>query len=247
MAKRKTVLINGATGNIGRTLTRHLRDRYDLRLSSRRPVEGEETLIADISDYEQVFKSVQGVDAVIHMAANPHVDPEPTLEVFADVRDKNIQGTYNVYEACRQAGVGKVVFASTNHVVGMYERDGYANVTTKMDIRPDSLYGASKAYGEALGRMYSDRYGISVICLRIGTCGPDDPPKKWSRRLLSTWLSHRDCAQLHILAIESDLPFAIVHAISGNKRRFWDISDAQELLGYKPEDDGERFAHLVED
>jgi uronate dehydrogenase len=250
LAQRKKVLINGATGRIGGILAHYLKDRYDLRLSGRRPVEGfddSESVIAEIADYDQVLASVRGVDAVIHMAANPSVDPEPTREVFADIRDRNLQGTYNVYEACRQAGVGKIVFASTNHVVGMYEKDRYANVTTKMDIRPDSLYGASKAFGEALGRMYSDRYGISIICLRIGNVGPDYPPKKWSRRLLSAWFSHPDCAQLHALAIETDLRYGIFYGVSGNHRRFWDISDAQELLGYKPQDDSERYAHLIED
>jgi hypothetical protein len=156
------------------------------------------------------------------------------------VRDANVDGTFKVFEAARLAGVRKIVFASTNHVTGMYERAGQP-VNPEMVIRPDSLYGVSKAFGEALGRFYVDQYGLSVICLRIGSFQP--MPR--NQRMLSTWLSPRDCAQLVWRAIESGVDFDVFYGISGNSRRYWDISNAQSLLGYAPEDDAEAFAAEV--
>jgi hypothetical protein len=109
-------------------------------------------------------------------------------------------------------------------------------------VRPDSFYGASKAYGEALGRYYHDRHGLAVICLRIGSA----TPKPANRRALGTWISPRDMTQLVWRSIEAAVPFGIFYGISGNTRRQWDITNARELLGYAPEDDGETYAAEVE-
>ncbi len=122
-------------------------------------------------------------------------------------------------------------------MVGLARREHLYTVP-EMPVRPDSLYGVSKAFGEALGRYYADAHGLSVICLRIGSFQP--APR--SQRMLATWLSPRDCAQLVWRSIESALPFGIFYGISGNTRRYWDISNAQHLLGYQPEDDAERYA-----
>ena len=103
---------------------------------------------------------------------------------------------YCTYEACKNAGVKRVVFASTNHVTGFYEQEGMYT-TPEMPVRPDSLYGASKAFGESLGRYYVDRYGLAVVCLRIGSFQPDSAVvERQGDRILSTWLSHRDCVHL---------------------------------------------------
>ena len=134
-----------------------------------------------------------------------------------------------------------MVFASTNHVSGWYEHEGIYT-TPEMPVRPDSLYGASKAFGEALGRYYSDAFGLAVVCLRIGSF----LPKPTSVRALSTWLSYRDCAQLVLRSLEADVRFGIFYGISKNRRRYWDISSAEEILGYHPEDDAEAFAAEVE-
>ena len=163
-----------------------------------------------------------------------------------------------MFEAARRAGVGRVVFASSNHAVGMYEVDGAPIVYEPDDersydhtaeIRPDSLYGVSKAFGEALGRFYSERHGLRVFCLRIGAvrattirpCRRESaarPRRRGQRnRMRAVWLSRRDCAELIARCLEvDDVPWAIVYGVSGNPRRFWDLTHARDLLGWEPQD-----------
>ena len=238
---RKLVLITGAAGMIGRDIQVLLRDRYRLRVMYRNKVlpaeHGEQVVRGDMAELDVALRAVEGVDAVLHLAASVEVETPWELAL----RD-NIVGCYNCYEACRQAGVKKIVFASTNHVSGYYELLGELPVTPEMTVRPDGYYGASKAFGEALGRYYSDAYGMSVICLRIGSylAKPKVP------RNLATWLSPQDMAQAASLAIETDVKFGIYYTISNNKRRYWDISSAQRELGYAPEDNAEDYASELE-
>jgi nucleoside-diphosphate-sugar epimerase len=234
---RKRVLITGAAGRIGSSLAEQLKDRYDLRVHYHRTVPAQppvaDQVIADISVYDQIAPALEGMDAVVHMAGDPS-----TRASWADVRSRNIDGAYNVYEAARRAGVRKVVFASTNHVMGMYDRDQQWPVYGHQPVRPDSLYGVSKAFGEALGRHYHDQHGLSVICLRIGWFlpRPQDEISRWM------WLSPRDCAQVTWRAIESELGFGVFYAISANGGRHWDITETIEKLGYRPQDDAEDYA-----
>lgn len=235
--RKKKVLITGAAGRIGSSLADLLKNRYDLRLHYHRTIPErppvDDHVTADITQFDQVQSMVQGVDAIVHMAGDPS-----TRATWESIRDRNIHGAYHVFEAARQAGVGKIVFASTNHVMGMYDRDRQWPVYASLPVRPDSLYGVSKAFGESLGRHYADQFGMSVICLRIGWFleKPRDEIGRWM------WLSPRDCAQATWRAIESDLSFGIFYAISQNGARHWDITDTMEKLGYRPEDDAERFA-----
>ena len=181
--------------------------------------------------------AVAGVDAVVHLAGDPEVSA-----TWESVLEKNIQGVYCTYEACKNAGVKRVVFASTNHVTGFYEQEGMYT-TPEMPVRPDSLYGASKAFGESLGRYYVDRYGLEVVCLRIGSFQPDSAVvERRSDRILSTWLSHRDCVHLVQRSIEADVRYGIYYGISGNTRAYWDLQNARQELGYTPQDNSE---HLV--
>jgi uronate dehydrogenase len=240
MAERRLVLITGAAGMIGKQLQRHLRDRYRLRLMYHRtvlPAVGDdEVVVGDVRDLATVERAVEGVAAVVHLAGDPdmHASFESTFE-------HNIRGTYNVYEAARRHGNPRIVFASTNHVAGWYEvLKEY--VTPDMPVRPDGYYGASKAYGEALGRWYNDAFGLPVICLRIGSYL--DCPQ--NVRNLSTWLSPRDMAQLTWRSIDSNVGFGIFYAISGNTRRYWDISDTQRVLGYEPNDNAEDYAMEIQ-
>lgn len=236
MSEKRKVLITGAGGRIGSHLAATLRDAYDLRLLYNRtkpeapPVD--DWFVADIADFDAVRPALDWVDAVVHLAAqgSPYA-------LWEEVMEKNIAGTYNIFEAARQAGASKIVFASTNHVMGMYDRDGAWPIYANQPVRPDSLYGVSKAFGENLGRYYYDQYGLSVINLRIGwfLTEPKDDFGEWSI------LTPRDCTQIVAKSLEADLGFATFYAISGNANRNWDISDAIVKLGYRPEDDGTKM------
>src|SRR5919197_1515522 len=247
----KRVLLTGAAGRIGRSLAARLADRYDLRLLYHRTIPEEhaeaaararesggpigladwrtELFVSDAQELAAMQRACTGVDAVVHLAGDPRVEA-PWESILAN----NIVGLRNTYEAARLAGVRKVVFASSNHATGVYEQRG-VYTSPDMPVRPDSYYGVSKAFGEAIGAHFSDEFGMSIICLRIGSF--QERPR--NERHLATWLSERDAAQLVWRSIEADVPFAIVYAISGNTRAYWDISSARELLGYEPEDNGE--------
>jgi nucleoside-diphosphate-sugar epimerase len=233
---RKVVLLTGAAGSIGTSLRYELGSEYHFRCLDRiRVRDAQDVRVADINNFKAVLKAMRGVDAVIHLAANPNVD-----QSWQDVYTSGIGGTYNVFEAARQAGVKQIVYASTNHVSGWREIEGSPLIEPDQLIRPDSLYAVGKAFGEALGQFFVDRYDLSIVCLRIGWFKtepklyiPNDP-------LLATYCSPRDLAQLVKRSLDRpDLGFQIFYAISGNTRRYWDISNAQLLLGYEPQDNAE--------
>ena len=166
---------------------------------------------------------------MVHLAANASLDTS-----WEEARELNMTGTYNAFEAARQCGVRKVVFASTNHVTGFHELEGRP-AGPDSPIRPDSLYGVSKAFGEALGRYYSDAFNLSVFCLRIGSFLPS--PVGQPERVRGTWCSPRDLAQLVRLALLNDtVRFGIFYGVSNNDQRPWDLANAQTLLGYAPQD-----------
>ncbi|CAN7597705.1 NAD(P)-dependent oxidoreductase [Caballeronia sp. LjRoot29] len=230
------LLITGAAGHIGKVLRAGLRDQYELRLADIAPQapagEGEEVVTADITKLADLLPIMQGIDVVVHLAGIPD---EGAWEA---VRDLNIDGCYNVFEAARQAGVRRVVFASSNHAVGFHRRDRM--IDNRVAPRPDSRYGVSKVFGEALGRMYADKHGMSVACMRIGSFRPDDIPT--APRHLFTWISHRDTVQLTKRCIDHpDYHFVVVYGVSNNARNRWDNANAR-WLGYKPEDDAETYA-----
>jgi uronate dehydrogenase len=234
------VLITGAAGNIGRTLRAGLQGRYALlRLVDVAPQQaagaGEEVLTVDLNDRLATEAAMEGVDAVVHLAAIPHE------AAFDDILTGNITTTYSVFEAARRTGVRRVVFASTNHVIGFYPR-GHT-VGPDDPVRPDTLYGVSKAFGEALGRLYADKYGVEVVCVRIGAFA--ERPTMW--RQLSIWLSPRDCVQLVRCCLDADaVGFQIVYGVSANTRSWWK-DDAAARLGYQPQDNAEEFAAQIEE
>ena len=253
MGERKKVLITGAAGLVGGVLREGLAADYEVSGVDMRPVDGIECLVADTTDLEAVLPAYDGVDTVIDLASVPDQD-SPWDVVYAN----NLPSTYNALEAARRAGARRVIFASSNHATGNYEDDEpYASivagsydglepgnfplVTVDMPIRPDGPYGIGKAFGEAAGRYYSDRYGLSVICLRIGTLNREGRPLV--PRHFATLLSHRDLVQLARRCIEAPdaVRFAIFYGVSGNTWRFWDIANSRELVGYSPEDDAERW------
>src|SRR5476651_563720 len=230
------VLITGAAGHIGRVLRAGFQGHYALRLADIAPQAeaqaGEEIVTADITRLEDRVPVMEGVDVVVHLAGIPDEDR------WERIRDMNIEGCYNVFEAARQAGVKRVVFASSNHAVGFHRRDRVIDNT--VEPRPDSRYGVSKVFGEALGRLYADKYGLSVACLRIGTFRTPDRPV--DARQLLTWISHRDMVQLVRRCIDHpNYHFVTAYGVSNNLRSRWDNTNVK-FLGYRPEDDSEIFA-----
>jgi uronate dehydrogenase len=233
----KSVLITGAAGHIGRYLRTTMRDRYRLRLSdirAPRDLEDEEDFVeANVADVDAMCGAVEGMHGIVHLGAVSAEDAwEPILAA-------NIIGTYNVYEAARRQGVERVVFASSNHAVGFYPRS--QTVGVDVTVRPDSRYGVSKAYGEALASLYADKYGVRSLCLRIGNVA-DEPIDV---RRLSIWLSPRDLTQLIEIGLEHpDVRFEVVYGMSDNQRAWWDNSAATRL-GYAPRDRSEDYAQAV--
>ena len=236
------VLITGAAGQIGRVLRDGLKGRYALLrladIAAQRPAgDGEETVAADITDADALADAMCGIDCVVHLAGIPDEDD------WERIRRMNIEGCYNVFEAARLAGVKRVIFASSNHAVGFHRRDRMIDDTVAP--RPDSRYGVSKVFGEALGRLYADKYGLSVACLRIGSFRPDDRPTV--PRHLFTWISHRDMVQLVGRAIDHPgYHFIVAYGVSNNARNRWDNANVR-TLGYRPDDDAERFAAKIRD
>jgi len=232
------VLVTGAAGKIGRILHEGLAVRYELlRLADILPVQesgaGEEAVIADVRNLADCERIMEGVDCVVHLAGTPD---EADWE---KIRDLNINGTYNVFEAARRCKVGRVVFASSNMAIGFYRREQVLD--TKVLPRPSGLYGVSKACGEALGRLYADKHGMSVACVRIGSFRerPQD------ERHLATWISHRDFVHLIARCIEApSYHYEIVYGVSANTRNMW-VNDAANRLGYKPIDNSETYAEEI--
>ncbi|MFC4529603.1 NAD-dependent epimerase/dehydratase family protein [Sphaerisporangium dianthi] len=228
------ILVTGAAGRIGACLTAGLPDHgHTLRLFDRTPIDDErfEAICGDITDAAAVERAMKGVSAVVHLAGTPS-----TKASFEKALTANIEGTYRVIEAARQAGVERFVYASSNHAAGFVPRQDLVAADTP--VAPDSHYGVSKAYGEALGRYYHDRYGMRVACLRIGTF-EERPP---GPRALSTWISPGDMVRLvHACLTAPELTYALVWGVSANTRNWWDLS-AGRALGYEPVDDAEAYA-----
>ena len=233
----KTVLITGAAGNVGTHLRRELAGRYKLRLSDIQPIAdtkpGEEVTVGDVSLLADMEAVTKGVDAIVHLGGFSVEGP------WEAILPANIIGTYNVFEAARRNGVKRILFATSNHAVGFYRRD--ETIDHRVYPRPDSRYGLSKVFGEALGSLYADKYGMEVFNIRIGNVNPEPVDK----RRLSIWISPRDLAQLVAIGVDHpDIRFEIVYGVSGNKRSWYDNANA-ERLGYRPLDDADEFADEI--
>jgi len=229
----KNVLITGAAGDVGTYLRQELAQKYKLRLSDKRPLKptkGEKFMKADISKMADALKITKGVDAVVHLGGYSVEGP------WEAIHKANIVGCYNVFEAARKNKVKRILFATSNHAVGFYRRD--QTIDHRVYPKPDSRYGVSKVFGEALGSLYADKYGMEVFLMRIGNVNR----RPIDKRRLSIWISPRDLAQLVSIGIDHpDIRFEIVYGVSGNRRSWYDNSNAARL-GYKPQDDAEAYA-----
>jgi uronate dehydrogenase len=239
MATINRLLITGAAGGLGKQLrangthlanTLRLSDIADLGQASH----NEELVQCDLGDYEAVMALTEDVDAVVHLGG---IALENTFE---NILHANIRGTYHVYEACRKRGIKRVVYASSNHSIGFYERE--AVIGSDVPHRPDSIYGLSKAFSEDLARYYYDKFGIETVVLRIGSCFEE--PR--DRRMLATWMSYRDFIELIDRSLHvSRTGYLVVYGISDNDEVFWD-NKAARVLGYRPQDNAEMFREKIE-
>ncbi|WP_247004250.1 NAD-dependent epimerase/dehydratase family protein [Halosolutus gelatinilyticus] len=271
------VLVTGSYGRCGTAIIDHLHDddRYEFTYYNRSdrdegPYAGYETVVGDISDYEALRKACEGQDAVVHLAAYPYTDGE-----WTDIFEPNILGMYNVLEAAREAEVESIVFGSTNHVMGMYElenapeiyeRDHDLVIDHTDPVRPDSYYGASKSFGEDLGRYYVEGYEYPKRFYTLRICSVrseeyDHPygdaeigvaEGEWERgsaeyeeevaRMKATWQSRRDFAhQIDCCLQDDSVEFDVFSGVSDNRRRWYGLEHARARIGYDPQDDGEEW------
>jgi nucleoside-diphosphate-sugar epimerase len=253
MSDPRTVLITGAAGNLGAKLRRHLEGRYRLRLLDRDPRGDAEILAADLSRWDGAWADTfRGADAVVHLAADPTAQ-----QTWPNLLGPNVDAAIHVFQAAAAAGVRRVVYASSNHVMGGYKdvpepflltaelppRPG-AHYAVNGEARDSTPYGSAKLFGERLGRCFADAHGLSVLALRIGWVLPganrpsDIPPERedWFRLM---WLSNRDYCQLleRCLTADAALRFAVLNGMSANTDMRWDLEATRRLVGYEPQDD----------
>lgn len=246
------IAVTGSNGTIGKRLCAALAEhdtvvRVDL---------ADADVVADVRDLAAMERAFAECDAVVHLAGVVAVEAD-----WESVSTTNIGGTYNVFEAARRCGVRRVIFASSNHCVGYNEvenapaiyKPGFGRVVGVEDpYRPDGLYGVWKAFGEVLGRYYSDKYGMQVTCIRIGSMTAEDDPAHESvrassgwlgltddekfERYAATWMSQRDFARLVRMVLAKDVPYAVVYGVGDNLTRFWDLEPGRAIFGFWPED-----------
>ncbi|MDP9111568.1 MAG: NAD(P)-dependent oxidoreductase [Candidatus Eremiobacteraeota bacterium] len=245
------IAVTGAAGTIGRPLCDDLASDHEIVRVDIAPPFGR-----DVRDLSAMVEALKGCETVVHLAGVVAVDAD-----WESVYGANIGGTYNVFEAARINGLRRVIFASSNHCVGMHEvrrapavyeaASGFVLDTTS-PYRPDSLYGVWKAFGETLGRFYSDQYGLQVACVRIGSITTADDPRDESvrdssgwlnlteeekfKRYAATWMSQRDFARLVRAILARDVPYAVVYGVGDNTTRFWDLEAGRAAYGFWPKD-----------
>jgi uronate dehydrogenase len=221
------ILVTGAAGGLGTRLRKLMKGLYpSIRWSDiRKPDDlaaDEDFVVADLTDLAAVKDIVAGVDGIVHLGGYSIEGPWETI------LNSNIIGCYNLFEAAYRTGVKRVVFASSNHAMGFYPRT--QRIGVGVTVRPDSRYGISKAFGEAVGAFYADKHGLRVTCLRIGNVG--DAPL--DQRRLAIWLKPEDLVQLIRIGLEHrDIRFEIFYGASDNADAWWDNSNARRF-GYKP-------------
>ncbi len=245
------VLVTGMSGLLGSALKPEIEAEHELHALNRSAVEGVHTTRASLHEFDAIRPAFENQDVVVHLAAKIHdgVGWDALLET-------NIVGTRNVFQAAADAGVRRVVFASSGAVVAGWELEApyshlvagdYARcgeipmIDETMPVRPRNLYASTKVWGESLGRHYADNHGLEVVCLRIGYAHKADRPT--DARQFSVWNSQRDVVQAIRLAMTAALPerYEQFFVLSDNKHAYRSIERARRLLGYAPEDAAERF------
>jgi len=230
----KRILVTGAAGKVARSVRPQLSAMCkELRLTDIVPIEttgpDQTAVVADLADPAALPALVEGVDAIVHFAGYPR---EASWAVLLDA---NIRTVVNLWEAAAAAGVQRILYASSNHAVGYYARS--EKIGARVPTRPDSRYGATKAFMEAVAQLYADKNGLRAFGMRIGFCGPEPLDK----RMLSHWLHPDDLAQLIEVGLTADYHHEIVYGVSANSATWYDNSRA-EALGYHPRHSADIFA-----
>lgn len=234
----KRVLLTGAAGTLGTAMRKALAGWADeLLLSDLIPVDdvnaGESFVACDLGDLDSVIELVRGCDGIIHLGG------QSVEGTFDSILNGNLKGTYHIYEAARQMGVKRVFFASSNHVVGFHSRE--ERLDAKSPMRPDSLYGVSKGFGELMAQYYFDKFGVESALVRIGSC----LPKPIDRRMLSTWLSEGDMADLiKKVFMVNRLGCTVIYGASNNPWSWWDNRHAN-FVGWQPKESSATFEQEV--
>lgn len=240
------------SGLIGSAVRKQLEGKYNLAALNRRKVEGFECYQADISDFNAILPAFTNKQVVVHLATTwrGNLPWEEHLRY-------SIVGTYNVFEASKRAGVKRIIYASSgvtlmgyelvppykDIVEGRYDKvpSTWEKLTHNSPTRPLNLYGCTKVWGEGLARYYSDAYGISILCLRIGAVNAEDRPLQ--PRHFSVWCSQRDVATMVEKCIEApeSLKFDILHTMSRNKWNYRDLEHSREAVGFEPQDSADNY------
>ncbi len=235
-APAKPVFLTGASGNLGRMLTRALAAQgWALRLTDIAlfpdPLPAGATFTrADLSDGVTILRLAEGCGAIVHLGG------VSTEQPFEDVLGPNIRGLHHIYEAARREGA-RVIFASSNHSVGFHERTETIGADT--DFLPDGFYGLSKAYGELMGRLYWHKHGVESVFIRIGSCFPEPV----NDRMLASWLSYPDLARLVIRCVTTEtVGCRVIWGASDNRRMTWWRDDDRAVVGWTPQDSADPFA-----
>jgi uronate dehydrogenase len=249
----RTVLITGASGNLGAKLRHHLQGRYELRLFDRDPRGDAAIRPADLSVWDAEWvEQFRGADVVVHLAADPTAQ-----QTWPNLLAPNVDAVVHAFQAAVRNGVPRFVYASSNHVLGGYSDDPEparltaqtpprpgARYVVRGELRDSTPYGSAKLFGERLGQCLAASAGLEVIAVRIGWVQPgenrpeDIPPERgaWFRLM---WLSNRDFCQLMECCLVAKLSerFVVVNGMSDNRSMRWDIEQTHRLVGYRPQDD----------
>lgn len=238
MTVPRPVLVTGASGALGSMLAGQLSAAgWDLVLTDLKPFPGElppraRFAAGDLCDRASIAALAQGCGAIVHFGG------VSTERPFEEVLGPNISGLFHIYEAARLAAA-RVIFASSNHAIGFHER------TTPLDadceLRPDTYYGLSKAYGELIGKLYWYKHGVESISIRIGSGFPEPS----NRRMLSSWLSYADLARLVDAGLRAeDVGCEVIWGASANSRSWW-RRDSRGKIGWAPQDSTDGLAEML--
>ena len=234
----KKIVLTGAAGRLGGYLRKPLAAKCETLVSTDITpltgslIKGESFVQADLADYAKMAEIIKGADMVVHFGGHPDEKP------FEDILHANIIGCYNIWQAANEAGVRRIVYASSIHAVGLHPKTTAINIHTPH--RPDSYYGLAKCFAEDMAKLYWDKKGLEAVCLRILSCA-----NVTNSRALGSWLSYDDL--IHLVERAVDTPttgFAVIYGVSNNDRSPVDNTGAS-FLGYRPRDNAEQFAEDI--